>query len=296
MKKQEDAKHNLSITIDSWDEFVERATIPGKDGDEETCASLVQSNRHTEWTQSESFDHAVDMLIKTGWPEGMRRVIEVAQTIPFEGCKTLRSEAQWSECGDECDVDRFLTGEPEHMICYQAQNVDEVGKIYRITLDPCVSQDVHTDSIFARGVVALSLYNKIVEAGGSCEVVIAASHAKSHRSGSARSVITFPVCSSDKPMSVDRLAFALCHPAFFRRIIFRLWETQYNATQRERFQVIRGKGYGHVESLKTTAKDGEFVIGTQNGQDAWPTDPKRLAKVVTQLLNEGIYTPERDKP
>lgn len=127
---------------------------------------------------------------------------------------------QFSTVGDEVSVDRYLEGEPDHMIEWNLSRIKAPGRIATIMLNASASSGMTSAAYLARGLMALTLIEAFESAGVRCEVAIVQSLKKYGNILVQKVTIKSP----DQPLDVDRLAFLLMHISTYRRLLFRLDE------------------------------------------------------------------------
>lgn len=161
------------------------------------------------------FEDAVT-LASAGWPEGAARVAALR-----EGCEAFLAAAKaaktrgygWDVTGDFIDVGRLLSGEPE--CCGQEQDGLGLGsRVASIRLNACVSASVSTDAITARGLTVLVAADLLESCGIRCEVLVSLATYYEGRLVEANVTVKQP----GDPVDIDRLAFSIAHPSFFRRL------------------------------------------------------------------------------
>lgn len=170
---------------------------------------------------TDKFEDAVT-LASNGWAEGAARVASLR-----EGCEAFLAAAKaaklkgygWDVTGDFIDVGRLLGGEPE--CCGQEQDGLGLGsRVASIRLNACVSAAVSTDAITARGLTVLVAADLLESCGIRCEILV--SQATYNAGRLVETNVT--VKNAGEPVDIDRLAFAIAHPSFFRRFGFAFCE------------------------------------------------------------------------
>jgi len=285
----------VTLHCDTWEDFERAANKPKLNGG----ASDRTSSQLHDFFYFDTWEEAMDAFKVKGWPEGWDKIKESSNQIKDVGSMSLRFEPQFSDSGDEFDIGRFLEGENEHMITYRMEECGSPGQIYSIEYNPVASASFTPHELLMRGLVVLGLYDKIVRAGGSCEISLNFSVETDLRNGGKRMAIhiTTPICSPDKPMSGERIAFALCNPDFFRRCILRVMEAHFSEDIRKAFRVgayeVNGAGYGIPSGHKgISCEGGTFKVGAMvcygKREDKWPQTPEEAAQEIDKLLSDGL--------
>jgi hypothetical protein len=122
------------------------------------------------------------------------------------------------------DVGRFLSGEPE---CFGTEIADG-GSISRpvvkIVANLAASGAVTPQSLFIRGAAIVAAIDILEALGRRVEAWVAHGSARSKGSDSQSHETHVLVKRADQPLDVDRLAFAVAHPACLRRLCFSIME------------------------------------------------------------------------
>jgi hypothetical protein len=169
-----------------------------------------------------SLDHAIS-LVDTGWTEGAAKVSHWSAKL---GCFLDASRAvkarqfAWDVVGDFVDVGKYLTGEPE---CFGSEENDGeqiASRIVSIRLNSSVSGGLQADAIVARGVAVLVAVDLLESCGRRCEVIVSQSTSTYQIQADSNVIVKRP----SEPVDLDRLAYAVAHPGFFRRLGFRFME------------------------------------------------------------------------
>jgi hypothetical protein len=252
------------IQFDSWDELIHRARLGGSELTDGQRASRRTNATAKEATGVESFQEAVGLLVG-GWVEGRDRVKDIASRISSVIAPLmLKPDATFSESGDEVDVPRFISGEPEHFIEYTMRQTKGFGRIAAIGLNIALASYTPRSVFENRGGALLALIDALESSGVRCELYL--SHAveaekKSHHEWVVKAK------HADQPYEVDRLAFAFIHPAMTRRIGWSIRETIKGA---KGFGFCEGGGYGGPVNSRAMV-DAEFKFERiRNPSDATP--------------------------
>lgn len=173
--------------------------------------------------RTETFDDAVALASK-GWPEGAARVAELR-----DGCEAFLAAAKaaktrgygWDVTGHFIDVGRLMSGEPE---CCGYEQDDDGGlgsKVASIRLNACVSGSVSADAIISRGLTVLVAADLLESCGIRCEILVS----QATHNGNLLVENNVTVKAPGAPVDIDKLAFSIAHPSFFRRFGFAFCES-----------------------------------------------------------------------
>jgi hypothetical protein len=186
--------------------------------DESRCTSMKK------WFGSGSFEEAA-YIAENGWAEGAEHIHQITERLAtqIKTVDTLVPSWEYEVCGEELDVARFLSDEPECFISCDPQN-REILKIY---VGNCFASLVSAEQIRTFGANIAAAVQALESANYSVEVNTITQFDKD---GSPRIDIVTTIKKSDAPLEIDRLAFFLVHPSAFRRMSFAIVETQSDLT------------------------------------------------------------------
>lgn len=228
--KSSSGRKKIVDEFDSVGDFVAYVTDPSKKtraGLE--CPSVIDGRKDFFWT--ETFAEAVQ-LSQVGWPEGTGKVVKHREGMDAFVTAAVSAKTRqhgWDLTGDYIDIGRYMTGEPEVFGCEIDNGESLNGKVVSIRLNASVSGAVKPETICARGVTVLVAVDLLESLGVRCEVYVS-SGAEAAWSGAGNDPalehydFNVLVKRSSEPVDPDRLAFAVAHPAFFRRLGFRCEE------------------------------------------------------------------------
>lgn len=177
----------------------------------------------TSWTDMEE-------VVRKGWVKGRRSISAGLKDIFSSNSASISrgSYADYDVAGDYPDVERYLTGEPDHMLSYGAHLAAK--PVIKLVVNVVVSCGVDTKYIINRGSAIAALVDEIESAGNSCEI-ISVFPTRGHNALANYSVT---VKKAGEVLSIDDVAFGLGHPSMIRRVIFSMLE---------RHPFVDGKGY-----------------------------------------------------
>tara|TARA_Y100000593_G_scaffold71659_1_gene131618 strand:- start:243 stop:1037 length:795 start_codon:yes stop_codon:yes gene_type:complete len=236
---------------DSINAFVSRASQPLPEGYKGLTDSREEGTRA--FTGTDNFEEA-RKLATEGWSAGRKRLLESQKEISFAGsCKSLDPAPFFDVAGDECDVARFLEGEPENMLEYQFDYTDkQANKVQKITLDICASGGVPSDVFPRVGACMLMIADALEGAGYRVEIEFVQTSSGSKFDGQWKTLLK----PADQPLDLNSLAFWSMHPSALRRFWFALYERDVPANK-------QSSGYGSARRMKAESDD-EIVICVQD--------------------------------
>ena len=203
--------------FDSWESFVEAASVVSHSGD---YGGHSSGKRHFYGTSS--FDEAAK-LAREGWRDGVAKVQEIRATIAqaVQSIVSRRADSiGYDVFGEYVDVGLFLTGEPE---CFGVRVCDDSisNGVVRINVNIAVSGIVSHRAIFARGAAAIAAID-VIEASGRRVEVYGVDGSLTYDKRIHETLVLLK--SASQPLDIDRLVFALCHPSCLRRLCFSVAE------------------------------------------------------------------------
>ena len=205
-----------SLKFASFDEFVEAAKLTARDN------ASSRGKGRGKFYGTDSFDDAV-ALASHGWPEGAQRAAEFRASLDSavrDVTVARQAGFAWDVVGEQIDVGKFLAGEPECCLSRSEDGESAAGKVVRIVANVAASGSVSADSLFARGAVVLAAIDILEGLGHRVELTVA----RGTTTQGQTLQIFVPIKSAGQPLDLDRLAFALCHPSFLRRLTWSVSE------------------------------------------------------------------------
>lgn len=183
-----------------------------------TLQSRDASHGHS-WTLGMDFDAALRLVQGFDtWDEGRRDIEEQAreQAERFV-CKRGFIDYGFDNTGEFFDMPSVIEGRPE---CWLRPEYSNAGSpaLVRLVIDLGTSGGVSAETIKSR-MTSICAAALTLEACGNPVEVIGCSASQ----GIGSYLISYQVSTAGMPLDVQRLV-ALAHPAFFRRIVFRMIE------------------------------------------------------------------------
>ena len=146
--------------------------------------------------------------------------------------------------GDAVDIGAFLTGEPECMLVREEEEVNV--PVVEIWFRLGCPANIKGKQLMNQGVAMLAAIDKIEAQGIRVKLVAWYQGWGRHRETVKERRFHFScvVKRADEPLHLHTLAFAIAHPAFFRRLVFAVIERQGSKDQTGSFT---DGGYGGIE-------------------------------------------------
>ena len=267
--------------FESWEEYLHRA-IHGK-------SALKDHKRSSrvgfgELYGTDTFDEAVKLALN-GWPEGRENIKNITQKISHVlASKIVRPQARYSETGEEVDVPRFVSGDPEHFIDYPMSVCNGHGNIVRVGVSLSTSGDVEAQYIHNRGAAIVALIDALETVGYRVEL----DFMNASKNGSAYYDVMVPIKQADQPCELDRIAFVFAHAANQRRIGFSVNETDTKEVVKK-FGFYNSGGYGEPADSKTKNEyDFYFGFVYSGTQYPWTSSQSATVEILRLCKSTGI--------
>lgn len=208
-----------------------------------------RSSRHEEkrgyFYGTYNFDEAVSLAI-SGYSEGAEIIRKIGDPI-FKSVSSLiqRQDIHYQAEGENIDVARFVEGEPECWQKFEHKTVSGAGhKIIKVVFNPSYAGQSSLRTIERTGAAATSLIQLLEYAGHRVEITVPTRNSNKYTPGKFEDITSTTIKLADQPMDVGRLAFALMHPSFKRRLIFAVRETLSTSE--------------HLTSMGITSPDSDY--------------------------------------
>lgn len=180
-----------------------------------------------------TFEEVCDVA-RHGWPEGAAMVAKLARGIAVRLPQEQASTPYHDVAGSYVDIGRYVSGEPECMVDFRPEI--RAQRVVKIGFNVSVHGGTATEAMMERGAAVAVLVDRLEAAGVRVEVMAY---------GQGAPVWTMEVCvkPADAPLDMDRVAFALGHPGFFRRLFFGVQDAA-GVAERTAMGAFAGGGYG----------------------------------------------------
>lgn len=208
---------NKTDHFETVEDFVKQA--------EEITGVPTHSSRTTgrnDFYGTSTFHEAVS-LTRTGWPEGAAKVLairSIANGIVNAVVNARATSYAYDVTGSFVDVGRFMSGEPECFFTESQECGNINNPIVKIIANLSASASVSSEHLFLRGASVAAAVDILESLGRRVEVYAASSHIRNKNIYD----IMVMVKKANQPLDIDRLALAIAHPSFYRRLMFSLME------------------------------------------------------------------------
>lgn len=239
-----------------------------------TSNSSRQNDPAPDWDLNAGYDGAVDMA-RLGWLEGAQRVQKTLKEFaPLDSAPETKTDFY----GYRPHVARFCAGAPDCMI---RKNADESGfsKVLTLVVQVNALGGVSARSMANFGVAVAQYVNQLEMAGRRVELM---GCMVSSVSG-WRVAHSWTIKNAAQPLDLAVVAFAIGHPAMFRRLGFAL---------RERCAAPTCPGYGYTTEAKASdiinLPDGAVVLTGMAEADTYARTPQAGLEYVERKIDTLI--------
>lgn len=270
------------LTFDSWGDFLEFSQKRTK------AVGSVESSRsginNRDFSGVDNFEEAVS-IANEGWSEGASKIKALSQVIMDKVTSMIeKNTIQFDVTGNDFDMAAYLQGVPEHW--YRMESHFEEGKgtkVLRLVYNQSASCGVDKDVMTAKGAAVVSLVGCLEASGFRVELLL---RSTSKRGDAYRIDTLVPIKAADQPIEIDRIAFAIAHPASFRRLMFSVWESS------PAFVANCNFGYGHPTDMLPQFKGDITIEKSFLGEPQWTDAASASAWVLQTLKEQGVQIVE----
>lgn len=205
----------------SWFEFVEDCKQQSAIARKATRERAHDNNDSDHMSNSGyvTFNQALDRA-ENGWREGSDRINRLVESLSI-GLSNLAEREQYSYdvTGHSLDVGLYLSGEPE---CWQSPEVlyveGKASRVIRVVVDMGAHWGISGETLLRKGAMVCALVVLLESQGYRVELIAAKA---SRRLGNKEKLgLYVTVKHADNVLDLDRVAFAIGHPATNRRLMF----------------------------------------------------------------------------
>jgi hypothetical protein len=212
------------------------------------------AQRDTDWAGSRDLNTAVQLGLD-GWHDIRPDVDAMFSRMEEQINMSLGDvfEMRYDYSGDSVDIDRFLMGDPEHMMDYETVPSGRMGRVVRVLVNGSASAFVSPELIRQRGVLAVALIDVLSKLGVGVELWLESATEYNDKLHSQ----LIKIHSSEERLDIDNLMFSMAHPSMLRRVGFSILERTSWAPAKQCAQL--GAGYGRPHNLTQGKRIGADV-------------------------------------
>jgi len=228
-----------------------------------------------DWDYSEGWKGA-HYIAKHGWPYGALKMRKLADKLYEKIAPKVNiwQGTQHDVSGAYVDIGAYLSGAPECMVAFEERETNAAHPVDML-ISCCYSWKIPADVICNRGAAILATIDALEQSGCSVSVTVEFTDAK----GGYEVVNTIRIKRPGEVLDADALAFAIMHPAFFRRLCFASLEHEpYNV---RRALGVRPTGtYGIVRDNRNPGEAVYFSSLKYEHRERYGTEAKAIDAVL----------------
>lgn len=174
-----------------------------------------------DWDLNTDFDSAVSRVILGGhWPEGCQKLKKAIADAPAAVHMVPTEELSLDRIGAAVDVGEYLQNSPDCMLYFDA--VPQAKPVIKIGVISNISASTTVDEAMNKGRGILSVIEALEAQGKSVELtaILIAESGKRIKGYE----VQIKIKTAEQPLNLESIAFAIAHPAFSRRLGFRIAE------------------------------------------------------------------------
>jgi hypothetical protein len=190
--------------------------------------SPQSSNGNSEqWAGTKTLAKACD-LARNGWTEVRPMVDDLLGDLTERLADKLDNlyKPMYDFGGAYVDMGRFVEGDPECMVTFQAVPDGAMGRVIKIAVSGTASSYIDAEDIKKRGIAIISLVDTISKLGFGVELWW-----DSTIEYKGRHCTAVKLHDSADTLDINSVMFALAHPSMLRRLTFSVMEQSSNAKQ-----------------------------------------------------------------
>jgi hypothetical protein len=212
--------------FETFEAFLQQALVVPRRQDSSSSRASSWAAGDGPWHGTDTFKQAVE-LARRGWPEGAAKALELRAEVESAVRDLINARSTsytFDVAGEFVDVGRYLSGEPE---CFGSESQDygnQTKPVVKIVANLAASGAVSPQSLFVRGAAIIAAVDVLEALGRRVEVWVAKGSARVRGRDDGAHETHVLVKQADQPIDIDRLGFAIAHPACLRRLCFSIME------------------------------------------------------------------------
>lgn len=211
--------------------------------------SSIKGSR--DFTGTINFAEAMNLL-NNGWDSGAKQLTQKLRIKSNSNQTEMVRKTVYDIVGFQASVPRYLQGVPQNMI--NKKLIPQKKKVINLYKDICYNARVSVEKIMEDSINFLRIAQAIEAQGVSVNLFVCFIS----EGGTEASMIKLKIKGSNERLNVSKMAFALAHPSFLRRIVFKYIETDNRLTDR-----VFTHGYGSpmdYDRANQLMKDNEYMV------------------------------------
>lgn len=244
----------------------------------DTQDSSIKRKQSADWCLNTSLEEAIKMTCAGGnWLQGAKDLQKVSLTGELEKLGLIPDLAlEHGEIGSRVDIGEYLANSPE---CYmQALETEVPAPVVKLAVVVNVSWKVTAQAKISRGRAVLALIDALEARGYSVQLDATMCFLMSRGETGSDCVYTSTIKKAGEPWNPSSVAFALCHPAFNRRVGFRLAESSDGSQ-------VTNESYGN--GLNYVDASADVTLGYIHSDHGYESDEGALRTVINELKTQA---------
>lgn len=242
--------------------------------------SSSEANYGEDWTLGANYADAVNMA-RNGWLEGAERAQGALKAF---NAATPHVDTKTDFYGFRPHVPRFCAGAPDNMIRHTRHEASlGQGRVLTLIVPLFLSAATHARYAANFGVGVAQYVNQLESDGMRVELI----GCFVQSNGKFRTSQAVTIKHADQPLDLAVVAFAIGHPAMFRRLGFAL---------QERSDVPHDPNYGFPLGAKVddviNAPPGAFILNGMNEANTHARTPEDALKYIETQIDKAIQAQE----
>jgi len=235
--------------------------------------SMEAEERDGSWCAGVDLDEAHDMARTGGiWEDGARDLMDAKLEVDAVQNRATVFADDYDVTGHTLDVGEYLAGNPTHWIG-ESDEEPEQQPILRVCVHIGRRANIPAKSVMLRGAAVLSVVDSLEAAGRRVELYAL----WGNKSNGHEAFFETCVKKAEDHWSPSSVAFSLCHPAFSRRLMFRMAEGYEEISRLSR-------GFGN--SIDPHELSQEYDLFFERQVDDYCTAEEALRAISRTTMNQ----------
>lgn len=237
------------------------------------------------WDLGAGFEGAVNMAIN-GWIEGAERVQEALKAFP---AKTPKPDTRTDVYGFRPHVPRFCAGAPDSMIRHANTAETGAGAVLTLIVPLNAQASTGAESMANFGIAVAQYVNQLETDGTRVELIgCICNNWEYLNPKSLRHSFSWTIKNADQPLDLAVIAFAIGHPAMWRRLGFAVME-------RTPIKESRQYAYSQIPATEAdiiNAPVGSVILNGMQEADKHARAPEAALAYVSKQIQTALEKQE----
>lgn len=278
-----DTKTARVYTFDSISEY--GRYVAAAERRQDAGDSSRSNSASAEWDLGWGFDRTVETALQGGkWADGAKRLRAALDEQLALIAKAPAAEEVLSVAGYLPDVPAMLSGHPAHMwTVVEDEQASRNDRVVRIAVNASYGSMVNGQCVLNRGAAILAMIDEMEAAGLRVELISSYCATYACTEDGREWYANVIVKQAAECWSVDSVAFAICHPAFSRRLGFALKESCEHAAPMTRSDYGNGVGCKGDSSM-----DAIDIFFPRMSEDSGFHTPEQALSTVRAFITKAL--------